>query len=631
MTPVQAGAIPLFMKNKDVVVEAVTGSGKTLAFVIPIIEKLLRREDPLKNHEIGAMIITPTRELAIQIHSVFASFVQDHPRSDQLKLGLYIGGTTTLQQDMLNFNKEQPRILIGTPGRLEEMLMKSNKLVNTKELEILVMDEADRLLDMGFSQQLNHIIAQLPKQRRTGLFSATMTDAISNLVKAGLRNPVRVVVKVEDLMNKGNTQRTPASLEIDYIVCDAEQKWTQVVRLLEHELQQMEGARKFIVYVATCACVDYFFKLLKKLPSLSGYDIHSLHGQMETKRRTATYTSFTQLPPAVPAILLCTDVASRGLDIPDVDYVIQVDPPQDPKAFAHRCGRAARAGRKGKATVLLVRGREEAYVEFLKLRKIPLVRSNYRLPYGETKDNSFVVPDDTAEGMGGDGDGTSNDDGLDKDVISQQVVDPSVDEMIQDFRNTVKTDRDMHDRGMKAFVSWARAYTKHEASYIFRLKDLDLGRVATGYGLLKLPKMPELKNSNQTTFVNADIDWDSYAYTDKQRELKRQREMKEYAARPKKPSFDERKPKKSSAWSNKTEAKERKQDRRLKKDRKNDYLKRKQESEKASDKMDDDDDGDDDWDDLAKEERLAKKVRKGKLTRKDFDTMMGDGDLENVE
>ncbi|KAI8089933.1 P-loop containing nucleoside triphosphate hydrolase protein [Halteromyces radiatus] len=613
MTPVQAGAIPLFLKNKDVVVEAVTGSGKTLAFVIPIIEKLLGREDPLKNHEIGAMIITPTRELAQQIYTVFDSFIQNHSRSEQLKLGLYIGGTTTLQQDMVQFNKTKPRILIGTPGRLEEMLMKSNKLINTKELEVLVMDEADRLLDMGFSQQLNHIIAQLPKQRRTGLFSATMTDAISNLVKAGLRNPVRVVVKVEDLENKGNTQRTPASLEIDYIVCDPEQKWTQVIRLLEHELQQLEGARKFIVYVATCACVDYFFKLLKKQASLSGYDIHSLHGQMETKRRSATYTSFTQLPPAVPAILLCTDVASRGLDIPDVDYVIQVDPPQDPKAFAHRCGRAARAGRKGKATVLLVRGREEAYVEFLKLRKIPISRANYLLPNGVTKDNSFI-PD--------------NDDETEKDVTSLQVVDPSVDQLIHDFRQVVKTDRDMYDRGIKAFVSWARAYSKHEASYIFRIKDLDLGRVATGYGLLKLPKMPELKNAKQVTFEEVDMDWNAYSYTDKNKELKRKRELEEAALKPKKPTPDTRRPKKTTAWSNKIEAKDRKADRRLKKDRKKDYLKRKQDSQQ--DTMDDNDDDldDNDWDDLAKEERLAKKVRKGKISRQDFDAMMNDDDLD---
>lgn len=406
-------------------------------------------------------------------------FVETHPKSDQIKLGLYIGGTTTLQQDIMNFKKEKSRILIGTPGRLEEMLTKSNKLVNTKELEVLVMDEADKLLDMGFTQQLNHIIAQLPKQRRTGLFSATMTDAISQLVKAGLRNPSRIVVKVEDLANKGNVQRTPSTLDIDYIVCDPEQKWLQVIRLLEHELYQSKQqiynkdhqvSKKFIIYVATCACVDYFYKLLCKLSSLSDYSIHSLHGQMDTKKRTLTYTNFTQLPPDVPAILLCTDVASRGLDIPDVDYVIQVDPPQDPKAFSHRAGRAARAGRKGKATVLLVRGREEAYVEFLKLRKIPLNRSPYRLPNGQVIDNSPIE---------------SSDDN-DNDSYSQKVDDPSLNVFVKECRSIIKQDRDLHDRGMKAFVSWVRAYSKHEASFIFRLKDMDLGCAATGYGLLKV-------------------------------------------------------------------------------------------------------------------------------------------------
>ncbi|KAI8393272.1 P-loop containing nucleoside triphosphate hydrolase protein [Radiomyces spectabilis] len=473
MTPVQAGAIPLFMKNKDVVVEAVTGSGKTLAFVIPIIEKLTRREDPLKKHEIGALIITPTRELAQQIHSVFSTFIDDHPKKDQLTLGLFIGGTTTLAQDITTFNQSCPRILIGTPGRLEELLTRSQKIVNTKELEVLVMDEADRLLDMGFSQQLSRIIAQLPKQRRTGLFSATMTDAISELVRAGLRNPVRIVVKVEDLTSKGSVQRTPASLDINYIVCDPEQKLIQLVRLLQAELNDMEGARKFIVYFATCACVDYFYKLLKQIGDLKPFSLHSLHGQMDTKRRTATYTNFTQLPPAVPAVLLCTDVASRGLDIPDVDYVIQIDPPQDPKAFTHRCGRAARAGRKGKATVFLIRGREETYIEFLKLRKIPLERGYYRLEDGSVCDNVL-----------------KNDDAEDEKITTSEVEDASVAPFIATLRAIVKKDRDMHDRGMKAFVSWARAYSKHEASFIFRLKDVDLGRVATGYGLLKVQKCP---------------------------------------------------------------------------------------------------------------------------------------------
>jgi ATP-dependent RNA helicase DDX55/SPB4 len=128
--------------------------------------------------------------------------------------------------------------------------------------------------------------------------------------------------------------------------------------------------------------VDYFYKIMSKLTDLKPFSIHSLHGQMDTKRRTATYSSFVALPASTPALLLCTDVASRGLDIPDVDYVIQVDPPQDPKAFSHRCGRTARAGRNGKATVFLHRGREEVYVEFLRLRKLAKSHQRYLIrPY----------------------------------------------------------------------------------------------------------------------------------------------------------------------------------------------------------------------------------------------------------
>ncbi|KAI9323629.1 P-loop containing nucleoside triphosphate hydrolase protein [Dichotomocladium elegans] len=509
MTPVQAGAIPLFMKNKDVVVEAVTGSGKTLAFVIPIIEKILRREDPLKNNQIGAMVITPTRELAQQIHTVFDLFVRDHPRKDQLTLGLFIGGSTALSQDREMFQKTLPRILVGTPGRLEELL-KSGQLINTKEFEVLVMDEADRLLDMGFKLQLSGIIAQLPKQRRTGLFSATMTDAISELIRAGLRNPVRIVVKVHDLVN--NQQRTPSTLHINYIVCDPQQKILQLVRLLESQLEAGD-AKKFIVYFATCACVDYFYKILhKKLKSMT-FSVHSLHGQMEPKRRTMTFNTFTGLPPAAPAVLFCTDVASRGLDIPDVDYVVQVDPPQDPKAFAHRAGRAGRAGRRGWATAFLCRGREELYVDFLKLRKIPMVRAPYKLPGGKGIENFRIV----------------NEDGEEK-VVSDPVDDPELNGFIESLQAIVKTDRDLNDRGMKAFVSWARAYSKHEANYIFRIKDIDLGLVATSFALLRLPKMPELRDSKQITFTPAEMDWDNYRYQDKNREAKRQREAAAAAA-----------------------------------------------------------------------------------------------------
>ncbi|KAI9470954.1 MAG: P-loop containing nucleoside triphosphate hydrolase protein [Benjaminiella poitrasii] len=614
MTPVQAGAIPLFMKNKDVVVEAVTGSGKTLSFVIPILEKLLRREEPLKHHEIGAIVITPTRELAQQIHSVFESFVEDHAHEDQIRLGLYIGGSNSLTEDLSSFKKDHPRILIGTPGRLEELLTKTGSLVNTKELEVLVMDEADRLLDMGFSKQLSNIIVQLPKQRRTGLFSATMTDAISELVRAGLRNPVRIVVKVEDLANKGNVQRTPSTLDIDYLVCDADQKLLQMTRILQSELAREEaeegsGARKFIVYFATCAMVDYFYKVLSRMPSLKAFSFHSLHGQMETKRRTATYTSFTELSPAIPAVLLCTDVASRGLDISDLDYVIQIDPPQDPKAFSHRCGRAGRAGRKGHATAILVRGREEMYIDLLKLRKIPIQRRSYIMPDFSSFDNRT---DDNENG-----------------ATSVEVKDEGLSDFIEEIRTIVKTDRDIHDRALRAFVSWAKSYSKHEASYIFRVKDLDLGRLAMGFGLLKLPKMPELKAQQSKPdyvdkFVEAEgVNWDSYRYTDKQREAKRVKEMKEYQEKLKQPKPQQQLKKKANvAWSDKIDAKERKVVRKEKKKAKKEYLKKQAQMEMDQKKRQlEEEEEEDDWDELAEEERMFKKMKKGKIDKSTFDEM----------
>ncbi|KAI8348264.1 P-loop containing nucleoside triphosphate hydrolase protein [Blakeslea trispora] len=596
MTPVQAGVIPLFLKNKDVVVEAVTGSGKTLSFVIPIIEKLLRREHTLKNQEIGAVVITPTRELAQQIHSVFQLFVQDHEQEEQIRLGLFIGGTSSLAEDIATFKQDHPRILIGTPGRLEELVTKTGQLVNTKELEILVMDEADRLLDMGFSKQLANIISHLPKQRRTGLFSATMTDAISELVRAGLRNPVRIVVKVEDLNNKGNVQRTPSTLDIDYLVCDADQKLLQMKRILESELADEDGARKFIVYFATCAMVDYFYKILVRLETLKPFSFHSLHGQMDTKRRSATYKAFTELSPAIPAVLLCTDVASRGLDVSDLDYVIQIDPPQDPKAFSHRCGRAGRAGRKGRATALLVRGREEVYVDFLKLRKIPLQRRAYIMP-------DYSLFDNQAR--------TEGEEENDK-MTSVKVEDGSLPSLIQEVRSIVKTDRDLHDRAMKAFVSWARAYSKHEASYIFRLKDLDLGKLAMGFGLLKLPKMPELKSKPDSFEEEKDIDWDTYKYTDKMREAKRLRELKEYQEKMKQPKPAQGPKKKATvAWSDKIEAKERKQVRKEKKHAKKEYLKKQAQLEADNKKRE----LEEEQEDLEELEQDYKKFKKGRSNK----------------
>lgn len=222
MTPVQASTIPLFLKNKDVVVEAVTGSGKTLAFLIPLLERLGKvSSEDVRRGDVLAVIISPTRflrpgnpvltsrELASQIFSVLKGFLDVLPEDlvSVLSAGLLIGGTSPVASDLAMIKSKQPTILIGTPGRLHDIITMSR--LNMKALEVLIMDEADRLLDMGFRESLSGILQCLPKQRRTGLFSATMTEAVSELVRTGLRNPVRIVVKVTGF-KKGVEKRTPA-------------------------------------------------------------------------------------------------------------------------------------------------------------------------------------------------------------------------------------------------------------------------------------------------------------------------------------------------------------------------------------------------------------------------------------
>ncbi|KAG5732316.1 ATP-dependent rRNA helicase SPB4 [Termitomyces sp. T112] len=636
MTPVQASTIPLFMKHKDVVVEAVTGSGKTLAFVIPILERLLRRENRHRTNEIGALVISPTRELATQIHSIFSLFLSAQPdESDgslfapQLPQPLLLisSAESSPVHDIKRFNDTGADIIIGTPGRVEEFLLGKGKgVVGVRELEVLVLDEADRLLDLGFQQTLTRILTHLPKQRRTGLFSATMTDAdaLSELVRVGLRNPARIVVKVqskkrikqEDGERKVEEvieeRRIPSSLDNYYLTCRASEKVVQLSRIIVHEVREHRSSQ-FIVYFSTCACVDYFYKVLPSLlpPSVT---LYSLHGNLPPAARTRTLSSFSSAlsSPAAPSILFATDVAARGLDLPHVDVVIQFDPPSDPKAFSHRCGRTARAGRSGRAWVLLV-GREIEYTDFMSIRKIPLRRRAYL-----NKESLSSTTDD-----------------------EDRQEDAQVAEYLERIRGILLTDRGIHDQAAKAFVSFIRAYSKHEASYIFRIKDLDFVGVAKSFGLLRLPRMPELKDVGLESWEDARVDWEVFSYADQAQEAKRvvkvtaeksQRE-EEQLRRLKRVE----KKKANAAWSAQTQKKEVKELRKEKRLRKKKWLQSQARARVASELPDgsslkrgrEDEESvnshgnGDEWDELAREERMAKKVKKGVINQRAFDAEFG--------
>lgn len=556
MTPVQAACIPLFLQNKDVAAEAVTGSGKTLAFLIPIIDRLQKREEAWKKHEIGAIILTPTRELAIQIEEVLQTFLKYLPHFNSLIL---IGGTS-VQADVEKFYKNGGHIIVATPGRLEDILSRKNSLINmanfVKSLEVFVMDEADRLLEIGFEGTLNTILSYLPKQRRTGLFSATQTNEVENLIRAGMRNPVRISVK-EKQKAANVIQKIPSTLTIHYMICDHDEKLDQLVQFLRDHKNQ-----KVMIFFSTCVSVDYFSAALAQI--LKKHSISAIHGKMRKKRNKI----FSEFRKKTRGVLMCTDVMARGVDIPEVHWVLQYDPPSSSSAFVHRSGRTARIGNTGNCIVFLAPS-EDAYVQFIAMnQKVPMHK------YPKARVDASVLPK--------------------LKLISQK-------------------DRAVFEKSMRAFVSFVQFYAKHECSMIFRLKDLDFGCLATGFGLLKIPHMPELKKKQITNFTPVDIDVNSIPYREKSREKLRQQKIFDGIVDEKK----KYKPK-VAAWSknkNKKESKKkRKENKKLGQKRKIDEMS----AEDFADLKNLDDDY-----------RLLKKQKKGKISNEEFDKQFT-GSVEEI-
>jgi ATP-dependent RNA helicase RhlE len=321
-TPVQAAAIPHALEGKDVLATAQTGTGKTLAFLIPVMEKLLRRSSP----GIAALVLVPTRELAMQVVDQYNAL-----RGKQLSpAALVVGGLSEAQQ--LHVIRKGPGLVVATPGRLEDFL--DRRLIHFRELQILVLDESDRMLDMGFLPAIRRIAAILPKERQTLCFSATMEGAMANLVKDYTRSPVRLAF--------GSTLKPSENVRLQAyeVTVDGKQD------ALRHLLTKESG--RCLVFSRTKRGTERIAKNLNR----EGIHAAMIHGDRSQSQRTSALAGFQQ---GRYRVLVATDLASRGIHVQDIAHVINYDLPEVPENFIHRVGRTGRAGERGVASTLFTR------------------------------------------------------------------------------------------------------------------------------------------------------------------------------------------------------------------------------------------------------------------------------------
>ncbi|KAI8033430.1 probable ATP-dependent RNA helicase DDX10 [Drosophila gunungcola] len=355
-TQVQRESIGPALLGKDVLGAAVTGSGKTLAFLIPVLEHLFMNKWS-RTDGVGAIIISPTRELAYQIFETLKKVGKHHDFS----AGLIIGGKN------LKFERtrmDQCNILICTPGRLLQH-MDENPLFNTSTMEVLVLDEADRCLDMGFQKTLNSIIENFPPVRQTLLFSATQTNTVQDLARLNLKDPVYVgygaATPSEEPSSSKKSPSTavlavPELLQQSYVVLNLEDKITMLWSFIKNHLKQ-----KIIVFVSSCKQAKYLYEIFCKLRP--GSPLLALYGTLHQDRRIAIYEDFLRKSHVV---MFSTDVASRGLDFPAVNWVVQLDCPEDVSQYIHRAGRSARNKTRGECLLVLTPSEEEYMIGALK-------------------------------------------------------------------------------------------------------------------------------------------------------------------------------------------------------------------------------------------------------------------------
>jgi ATP-dependent RNA helicase RhlE len=340
--PVQSEAIPPALSGQDVVATAQTGTGKTLAFVLPVLEALSKQSAASGPR---ALILSPTRELAIQIEETFRKLAE----GTGIRAAVVVGGLN--EQRQLLALKKGAQVIVATPGRLSDFL--ERKLVKLSAIEILVLDEADRMLDMGFLPTIKAIMATMPAKRQTLFFSATIESSVAHLIQAHVKNPVRVAI--------GSITKPSELVNLHIYEVEQDRK----LGLLEHMLKTEQGS--FLVFARTKHGAD---KLAKKLER-SGANATSIHGGRSQSQRNAALRGFQQ---GQYRVLVATDVAARGIHVEGIAHVVNYDLPQVPEDFIHRVGRTGRVGTRGTASTFSTRTERGEINKIEKLLNIRLTR-----------------------------------------------------------------------------------------------------------------------------------------------------------------------------------------------------------------------------------------------------------------
>ncbi len=320
-TPIQVSAIPLAVSGRDLVATAETGSGKTVAFLLPLLDRLLCS----RVNGVSALVLAPTRELAAQIGNEFHLL----SRNTGLRAAVIVGGESMSRQ--VDELRAGAQLLVACPGRLIDHLERHT--VALDRIDLLVIDEADRMLDMGFLPQLRRILRTIKKPHQTLMFSATMDESVEQIARELLRNPARVSI--------GETSTPPSSIHQTIYPVTVESKGPMLLELLNRG-----GIDNAIVFTRTKSRADRVAKMLVR----NGIRAVAIHGDRSQSQRTAALGGFRK---GAYHVLVATDIAARGLDIPDVSHVINFDLPNGSDAYIHRVGRTARMGKPGEALSLV--------------------------------------------------------------------------------------------------------------------------------------------------------------------------------------------------------------------------------------------------------------------------------------